>query len=106
MGIVATFNRDVGSKIRRDAYLYLTELVRGLAFIGSAMLSVFISIGTVVGRLYYDAIKEPEDSMLLWLIPAIFCGSLLVCCLCSFAAYKFVKAPSSSSANRYRPLNQ
>ena len=92
MGIVTMFNRDEGSKIRRDACQYLTELghelaivrrtrehqERGLALSGSGMLSVFISIGTVVGRLFYDAINEPEDSMLLWLIPAVFCGSLLV----------------------------
>jgi uncharacterized protein YjbI with pentapeptide repeats len=107
--IVSRFNINVGQKIRANAYNYLRALeqelaivrrtrdhqARGIALIGSAMLSIFITIGSVVGRIYNDAIKEQGESMLIWLIPVVFCGTLLVCCLCSFAAYRCVKGPSS-----------
>ena len=113
--IVSRINKDAGQKIRANAYKYLRALekelaivrrtrdhqARGVALIGSALLSVFITIGSVVGRMYNDAIKEPDNSMLLWLIPVVFCGTIIVCCLCSIAAYRCLRGLSSSSARSY-----
>ena len=118
--ISTRLNQDAGSKIRDKAYDYLNELEkeraivrrtvdhqnRGLALIGSALLSVFITIGSVVGRFYNDAIKDPKQSTLLWLIPAVCCGIVLVCCLCSIAAYQGLKGSSSSSGRGYRLLRR
>ena len=118
--ISTRLNQGAGSKIRDNAFDYLNVLEkelaivrrtvdhqnRGLALIGSALLSVFITIGSVVGRFYNDAIKEPEQSTLLWLIPAVCCGIVLVCCLCSIAAYQGLKGSSSSSGRGYRLLSR
>ena len=87
--ISTRLNQGAGSKIRDNAFDYLNMLEkelaivrrtvdhqnRGLALIGSALLSVFITIGSVVGRFYNDAIKDPEQSTLLWLVPAVCCVS-------------------------------
>jgi len=114
--IVSMINEDAGQKIRSMAYQYLRALekeltlvrrtkdhqARGVALIGSALLSVFITIGSVVGRMYNDAIKDAEGSMLLWLIPVAFCVSVMACCICSLAAYRCLRAPSRHQYQRIR----
>ena len=63
---------------------------RGVALIGSALISIFFTIGGGVGRLYYDAIQQPEGSELLWLIPVVFIGVLIGCCCCPYATYRYL----------------
>ena len=115
---MSRINEDAGQKIRAHAYQYLRALekeltivrrtkdhqARGVALIGSAVISVFITIGGVVGRLYYDAIKQPEDSMLLWLLPVVFIAVLVGCSLCSYLTYRFLRRSPASSAAGYRLL--
>ena len=116
--IVSRINKDAGQRIRTHAYKFLRALeqeitivrrtkdhqARGVALIGSALISVFITIGGVVGRLYYDAIQQPEGSMLLWLIPVVFIGVLMGCVLCSYATYRYLKRPASASTAGYQLL--
>jgi len=94
--IVSRINKDAGQKIRTNAYKYLRSLeqelaivrrtrdhqARGIALIGSAMLSVFITIGSVVGRIYNDAIKDPGDGMMLGSFLPSFVGR----CSCAACA--------------------
>ena len=78
------------------------------------MLSLFITIGSVVGRIYNKAIEDSQSKsetsdhskQNLWLIPVGICGVIMVCCLGAFATYRCLRRPSPSSGHQYQLLRR
>jgi hypothetical protein len=92
--LVSLINEKAGAKIRSSAYGHLRVLEKELAIIrrtkdhqeravallGTAIASVFISIGGLVARVYYDFLQA--GSKWVWLFPVVIVLSIVMCALC------------------------
>jgi len=97
--VLTTLNEGPGSHIRGNAYRYRKSLDRELArvrrvkeiqlravgFVGTAIVAALVGASNVIGRLYYDVIRE--DPRQAWMIAVGVASSVLLCVLSCCACY-------------------
>ena len=77
--------------------------LRAVGLVGTAIVASFVSIETVLGRLYYDALKS--DSQLAGMIALSVVGGLLGCCTCCGSRAKWCASVAARGVRGHGQLS-